>query len=127
MLAYPQSQLINDKEEMLRSICVDAPGFFGADIESGDSVANFAFAKLSQAGYTSVSLVSADEKDWDSRKSLCNTVFPDNTIPNKARHDCLKIARAIHHCKSGIPTKSARDVVAEEAKAATPQGNAWRH
>ena len=37
MLAYAQqSQLINDKDEMLKSICVDAPWRYEMDNESGD-------------------------------------------------------------------------------------------
>ena len=111
MLEYAQCQLINDKDEMLKSICADAPWCYEIDNGPVEPDADFAYARLSQDGYAGLSLASVDVEDWDSLKFLCNLVFPGNIIVNKARPDCLKITRVIQQCKWDISNKLSQNVV----------------
>ena len=56
--------IINEKDETLMSIFVDAPESSEFDPDSGEPNGNCVFAKLSQSGYASASLARADEKGY---------------------------------------------------------------
>ena len=60
----PKSRIISDKDEILKSICAEAPGGNQLDEESGEPDADCAYAKLIGNGYKGVSLGSVDEKEW---------------------------------------------------------------
>ena len=53
---------INGIDETLMTICSGTQGCFGLDSESGEQKGNCVYARLIQAGHTSQSLASADEK-----------------------------------------------------------------
>ena len=93
MHAYTQSQLISDKGEMLKSICVDSPGFYAIANESGEPVADCVYSRLSREGYLGISLAIVDGEDWGSLEFSLNLACPRNNIVNKDRPDCLKITR----------------------------------
>ena len=60
------------------------------DIVSGAPGGNCVYTKLSQEGFAIVSLDSADDKDLDSLKFICNLAPPGNTVGSKVRPECLK-------------------------------------
>ena len=55
-----------ESDETLMAICAEAPGCFEIDPESGEPMANCAYSKLIQLGYSIASLESADKKDGPS-------------------------------------------------------------
>ena len=89
------------------------------DNESGEPDSDSDYSGLSQDGYAGLALDGVDVEDCDSLKFLCNLVFPQNDIVNKAHPDCLKITRIIQQCKWGISNKLAKNVFAKEDKGAS--------
>ena len=55
-----------ESDEVPMTICDSAQWCFEMDPESGEPHGNCVYSKLIQAGYTSDSLASADEKDTQS-------------------------------------------------------------
>ena len=89
---------INDRDETLMSICVETQGRFELGPESGEPNENFVFAKLSQAGYTSSSSASVDERVVPSLEFLYRLAYPErgqNQPINEMQPDYLKLAPVI--------------------------------
>ena len=55
-----------ESDETPMAIFAEAPWFFEIDPESGEPMANCAYSKLIQLGYSIASLESADKKDGPS-------------------------------------------------------------
>ena len=91
--------IINEKDETLMSICVDAPWPCELYPDSGEPNGHCVFAKLSQAGYASASLASADGKDTESLDSSCRLVYNIENL-NKMRPDCLILVSIIRNANS---------------------------
>ena len=83
--------------ETLMDICAEAPGWFGIDPESGEPMGNCVYSKLTQSGYSSTSLASADGEDGQSINYLYHLVYQgaEAGIVDKMHPGCLKLASTI--------------------------------
>ena len=73
---------------------------------------------LSQSGYTSSSLASSDERDYDSLTYRYRLVYPerDQQGVNKMQPDCPKLAQSSKKCKYEISANLAHNVINAEGK-----------
>ena len=103
--------LINGKDEISLSICVETPGRFESDLDSVEPNANCVFSTLSRQGYTSASAASDDDEDWAALDFLCGLVYPDRDISNKMRPCFLKLAPIARKCKFKVSSNLAHNVI----------------
>ena len=72
---------------------------FRPDEESGEPEPDCAYSKLDERGYTGLLLWVVWRKTPGSLKHICNLVYPNTDITNKADPRCLKIAKIPASCK----------------------------
>ena len=83
---------IQDPGKTPMAICDEAPGRLEIDIESGRPIANCAYSKLIQLGYTCHSLASEDEKDGHSTNYLYHLAYP-GTDDNGRRKNAPRMSK----------------------------------
>ena len=105
--------------EILMAICAEAPGCFEIDPESLGPLGSCVYSELTQLGYTSDGLESADGKDATSINCLYNLIYPDCVRDHpldKMHPECLKLASIIQKCKFKHAALTAENAVGEEEK-----------
>ena len=96
------------------SICAETQGGFELDPESSEPNENCVFAMLIQAGYTSSSLASADEKGALPMDFIYRSVYPNtgtSQVISKLQPDCPKLAAIVRKCKFEISATAAYNLI----------------
>ena len=110
---------IQKSDEVLMTICSSAQGCFEMDHETGEPHGNCVYSELIQAGYTSDSLRSAEEKDTRSINFPHALVYTENRPagPLDNMHpECLKLARIIQKCKLQVAILASENTAGQEEK-----------
>ena len=87
-------------DEILMNLCSSAQGCFEIDLDTNEPHGNCVYSELTQAGYTSDSLCSAGEKDFNSINYLRNLARPEHragggALLDKMHPECLNLVSII--------------------------------